>query len=719
MSDFPKAHQDTINDFVNTVQKRLMTDPDNPHDIFDTQYKKAIGILQDRMAGAEADALQEVMKQLRDTFVNGINDMLKAGAALNTTRTDLDITGGRQGYYHDREQWIHYIADKWLERVGSQREQVLQAQLQRGYVGEGRGMRPMTEQEKQQLEAQLRETTLQMGHEGDSGDLNSYILGVLHGDQDRNTFWTEHVADFFTDESNTDWDSFFNNARDELKTPENNLQNALGNLIYLGSGPWQQFSSAFDSATTVNPNGGPGIPNIPGLPTFPGPGDPGGGGGGGGDGGGSGGGGDGGGSGGGSGGFGGPIPAPTIATTWSDTQPDQFPQPQNMEDIASEIIRRQGGRHHLMLITHYGAPDQNTWLVTLPDRGNENFTQDPGDPGGYHDNFSATSGSDGGSLASGTSGMSLTGSTTASGASAAGSDASNLSPGMFTDSGTGDADTYLNNTQAIRTELAGRLSPYGQFAAEAIQKYCTSQPPDQSGAAQDGGAPLAQAGPGAGASDLGGVMGNILNGAMQATAPKLTCPPTSPQSPAHIMLAGHGLGGMVAQNLAAQKPFPGDNPNLSPAHVISGVLAFGAPIVGKYVPGISYNFFNMPGDRVGDIPVDTVGVNDQRAQDVQKLTNPFLSSPWQSTDPTKPNYVKDPNDPQVLHSAYADSDALKNTKLPFDLKGAGRWGPTYVVVIPQVSTSVGSDTGASTSGMGQGAAVASPSMMGTSGSPGQ
>lgn len=371
------------------------------------------------------------------------------------------------------------------------------------------------------------------------------------------------------------------------------------------------------------------------------------------------------------------FPPPTIATTWPDDQLDQFPQPQNLEDVARELIRRQGGRHHVLLITHFGPPDQNNWLVTIPDRGNDNFTQDPGDPGGYSDAFGASATS---SASSVTSLTSTTGGATPATSDAYSAQASGTGaiPVQATGDTPSDADTYLNNSQAIRTELAGRLSPYGQFAAQAIQKYCTSQPPDTGaadpGALMDGG--------------IGSVLAGALNAAGRAKAPKLTCPPTSPQNPALIWLAGHGLGGMVAQNLAAQKPFPGDNPNLAPAHVIKSVIGFGAPIIGKYIAGVAYDFFRVPGDRVSDIPVDTVGVNDERARHVHTLKNPFLAPPWQTTDPHRPNYIKDPTDPALIHNAYADSDELAHTKLPLDILGhGGAWGPTYVVQIPQATTS--------------------------------
>ena len=426
------------------------------------------------------------------------------------------------------------------------------------------------------------------------------------------------------------------------------------------------------------------FPGAPGFGPLPGTGNSGSGtGGGNGSGGGTGGGGGGGGTGDGTGTGTPPFPPPTIATTWADNQPDQFPQPQNLEDVARELIRRQGGRHHLLLITHFGPPDQNNWLVTIPDRGNDNFTQDPGDPGGYSDNFGASAATGASSVTSltGTTGGAAPATSDAYSAQAADGAGTSTSAGQSADSVAG-ADAYLNNAQAIRTELAGRLSPYGQFVAEALQKYCTSQPPD-AGAAGSTATPGALMDGG-----IGSVLAGALSAAGHAKAPRLTCPPTSPQNPALIWLAGHGLGGMVAQNLAGQKPFPGDNPNLAPAHVIKSVMGFGAPIIGKYVAGVAYDFFRMPGDRVGDIPVDTVGVNDERARHVHALKNPFLAPPWQTTDPHQPNYIKDPNDPQMIHNAYADSDELAHTKLPFDILGhGGAWGPTYVVRIPQATAS--------------------------------
>lgn len=475
------------------------------------------------------------------------------------------------------------------------------------------------------------------------------------------------------------------------------LDQAQYRLGALDSQVQQGFQSIMDQHMKGWPNlipqgvstgagGGLTFPGGPGFGLPPGTGDPGSGGGSGdGSGGGSGdgGGGLGGGTGDGTGGGTPAFPPPTIATTWPDDQPDQFPQPQNLEDVARELIRRQGGRHHLLLITHFGPPDQNNWLVTIPDRGNDNFTQDPGDPGGYSDTFGASAASGGTTSLTGTANGAAPATPAMSDAYSAQAAGAGASSGQIAaGDNLANADTYLNNSQAIRTELAGRLSPYGQFAAEAIQKYCTSQPPDAgaAGSVATPGAPMD--------GGIGSVLAGALNAAGRAKAPKLTCPPTSPQNPALIWLAGHGLGGMVAQNLAAQKPFPGDNPNLAPAHVIKSVIGFGAPIIGKYVAGVAYDFFRMPGDRVGDIPVDTVGVNDGRAQHVHALKNPFLSSPWQTTDPHRPNYVKDPNDPELIHNAYADSDELAHTKLPFDILGhGGAWGPTYVVQIPQVTAS--------------------------------
>ena len=93
----------------------------------------------------------------------------------------------------------------------------------------------------------------------------------------------------------------------------------------------------------------------------------------------------GGGVGGGTGGFGGgighgaPVPVAALAGTWLDKPgaTNQFPEPQNMEDIAKEVIRSQGGKFRLLLLTRFGRHDQNNWLVTIPDQGNNNPTQDP------------------------------------------------------------------------------------------------------------------------------------------------------------------------------------------------------------------------------------------------------------------------------------------------------------------------------------------------------
>jgi hypothetical protein len=172
---------------------------------------------------------------------------------------------------------------------------------------------------------------------------------------------------------------------------------------------------------------------------------------------------------------------------------------------------------------------------------------------------------------------------------------------------------------------------------------------------------------------------------------------------------GQGLGGLVAQNLSAAKPFPGDNPNLGPAHIVKSIVAFGAPIIGKKIAGVAYEFFKIKGDKLGDVPLDSVGVNDDRVKDVKELANPFTAPPWQTSDPKAKNYVKDPNDPSLIHNAYADSDQLKNTKLPFDITGnGGAWGPTYVVVIPPSSPTPGpmSASGAPVaSGVGSGSST--------------
>jgi hypothetical protein len=350
---------------------------------------------------------------------------------------------------------------------------------------------------------------------------------------------------------------------------------------------------------------------------------------------------------------------------WPDNSPDQFPEPSNLEDVAREIIRKQNGGNRLLLITHFGPPNANTWLVTIADRGNSNFTQDPGDPG------SAASGMSGGN------GATVTG----AGSTLPGA----YGPSLSGSNGTGNPDAYVNNTQSVKLELGGALSPYGRFVAESIQQYCTLQSSTTAtGARNYSSSSLV-------GSDAGSILSRLSPSALSGSATTLSGPPTSPQNPALLWLIGHGLGGMVAQNLASQVPFPGDNPNLGPAHIVKGVIALGAPIVGTIAKRVVYSFFKMPGDRIGDIPVDAVGVNDARTKDVHMLSNPFLTPPWQSQDPSKPEYVKDPRDPATIHSAYADSPALAKVKLPFALK-KGQWGPTYVVVIPATPTTTGSGT---------------------------
>ena len=324
-----------------------------------------------------------------------------------------------------------------------------------------------------------------------------------------------------------------------------------------------------------------------------------------------------------------PVPAAALAGTWLDKPgaTNQFPEPKNMEDIAKEVIRSQGGKFRLLLLTRFGRHDQNNWLVTIPDQGNNNPTQDPGDPGIKPDLGADTQ-----------NGGSPLGAMGALGATPGGSllpssGAGNTLPTPATPT---DPNSFLNNAQATQSEFSGKLSTYGQFVAQAIQQYCSPKSPDQ---------------------------------------------PTSPLHPAELWLVGHGLGGMVAQNLASQAPFPGDNAHLSGAHVVKSVVAFGCPIVGVAAKGVSYDYYEIAGDRVGDIPVAS-GVNDSRSHDIHTLGNPFTSPPWQSSNPGAPDYVKDPNDPAVIHGGYADSDQLSKIKLPFQILAGGVWGPTYVVAIP-------------------------------------
>ena len=387
------------------------------------------------------------------------------------------------------------------------------------------------------------------------------------------------------------------------------------------------------------------------------------------------------------------FPRPTLASTWGDNLPAQFPQPQNMEDLAQEMIRRQGGRHHLLLITHFGPRDANNWLVTIPDRGNDNYIQDPGDPGDPHAN--SIGGADGltgtdlnGSALMAT-GQPAVSSTTTTSATDQSTGLASAVPGSH------DVDTYLNNDQSIKLELGGTLSPYGQFVAQAVQQYCTSQIASSaaSSAALDvngglGVDPLSLSG-------LGALGALTRQQSQPGAAQPPNGPPTSPQNPAQLWLAGQGLGGMVAQNLASAKPFPGDNPGIAPVHIVKGVIAFGAPAVGALAKGVIYDLFRIKGDRIGDIPVDSVGVNDDRSKDIHQLDNPFVSPPWQTTDSSKPDFVKNPNDPETIHNGYADSEQLKQMKLPFDITGnGGIWGPTYVVPIPQ-SPDAGASGGAS------------------------
>ncbi len=318
---------------------------------------------------------------------------------------------------------------------------------------------------------------------------------------------------------------------------------------------------------------------------------------------------------------------------------DPFPEPKNMGDIAREIIRKQDGNNHYLLITRFGQHDQNNWLVTIPDVGTNNSIQDPGDPG---TKISSPVGSPGVAPSSG--GSASTATPTPSSSSTA---TIPLASGAGTPSS--DPNSYLNNSQNAQLEFRGQVSPYGEFVAQAVQQYCSPTPPDA---------------------------------------------PTSPAHPAMLWLAGHGLGGMAAQNLAAKAPFPGDNPATGHTHIVKGVIGFGSPVVGADAKGVDYDLYDIPGDRVGDIPVNS-GVNDQRTASIHQLTNPFLSPPWQSTNPNGNDYVKNPTDPATIHSGYADSSELTKAQLPFQISGKGvTWGPTYVIPIPQ--TLAGTTHGAST-----------------------
>lgn len=506
-------------------------------------------------------------------------------------------------------------------------------------------------------------------------------------------------------------DDILSKAKDWLNMLETSCATKLQDIVndYLNPAGWHPVSPSSAQGSSVY--GGAGLGLGAGLPVLGG-GD-GGGSGGGGDGGGGNGGGDGGGSGGGPGEPG--FPPPSLGATWGDNLPQQFPQPQDMADLAKELIRRQGGRHHLLLITHFGPREGNNWLVTIPDRGNDNYIQDPGDPGD-----SGASGGDGNLAGAGDGSATLDASATGA-TGATGIDPATTSTGPGTGTGS-DVDAYLNNDQAIKTELGGTLSPYGQFVAQAIQQYCTSQIASSAASsaalAVNGGLSADPTMAGQPPIMYPGTLGAQIG---QQTPPNAAQPPdgppTSPQHPAQLWLAGQGLGGMVAQNLAAAKPFPGDNPNLAPAHVVKAVIAFGAPAVGALAKGVVYDLFRIKGDRLGDIPVDAVGVNDARTKDVHQLDNPFTSPPWQSSDPNKPNYVKNPNDPATIHNGYADSDELQKINLPFDITGnGGAWGPTYVVPIPQSSGSLAAAMGTGTSATSDPAAVGTLSAgTGTSG----